>query len=86
MVVMEFANAAGKAVFGVAPYVSKEIEGRDTFESNPAFDEMTTIKDILGGLKAPADIEIKGGGVEGEARTTPEGIPLDQIDPATLPQ
>lgn len=87
LVVMEFANAAGKAIFGVAPYRSVEDEsGREVFAANPEFDELPDLKSVLGGLKAPGDIEIKASTApQGPAPTTAEGIPLDQIDPDTMP-
>lgn len=82
-VIMEFANAAGKGIFGVAPYKTvTDSEGHEVFASNEAFDAIPNMKDVLGGLKNPADIEIKGAEQSAkENLVTPGGIPLDQIDP-----
>ena len=82
-VVMEYANMAGKGIFGVAPYTYKLVEGREVFQANEAFDAIPNIKSLLGGLKTPEDIEIKG--LEGQPELVgenPDGVPLDQIDPA----
>jgi hypothetical protein len=83
-VVMEFANLSGKAIFGVAPYHTVQEKGREVFQANPAFDKIPDMKALLGGLSKPGDIEIKDRSQP--SLETPEGIPVDQIDPKTLPQ
>ena len=62
-VVMEFANEAGKALFGVEPFHTVEKEGRMVLQTNPAFDEIPTIASLLGGL---GDITVNEGGTNKE--------------------
>lgn len=83
-VVMEFANLSGAAIFGVAPYHTARDEGHEVFKANPAFDEIPDIKSLLGGLSKPEDIEIVDRSKP--PLEIPDGVPVDQIDPSTLPE